>query len=219
MNIDINTLKIIEIEYHEAINFLLPRHYSGRKPQITKAFGWKAGDFLAAVCTFGKPAGRSLCTGIMGKAYSSHVYELNRLCRLDELKAPLSKFVAGCLRLLQPNDWIIVSYADTGMNHVGAIYQATNFLYTGITDIHLDPYKKGCHHRHANNNIKHIRQVRTPKHRYVYFCTTDKQLKKLWKLGLKYPIQPYPKGDKVDYVLGDYIKPIVIDLEKNELVF
>lgn len=28
-----------EISSQEAIEFLLPKHYSGRKPQISKAFG------------------------------------------------------------------------------------------------------------------------------------------------------------------------------------
>lgn len=28
-----------EISYTEAINFLLPKHYSGRKPVVQKAFG------------------------------------------------------------------------------------------------------------------------------------------------------------------------------------
>ena len=47
---------IQEIDYHTAVDFLLPRHYSGRIPSITKAFGWYVEDNLKAVCTFGKPA-------------------------------------------------------------------------------------------------------------------------------------------------------------------
>lgn len=31
---------IYNISYNEAVDFLLPRHYSGRKPQITRAWGW-----------------------------------------------------------------------------------------------------------------------------------------------------------------------------------
>jgi hypothetical protein len=48
------------IEYKEAISFLLPRHYSGRKPSITYAFGYYEDEVLKAVCTFGKPASNSL---------------------------------------------------------------------------------------------------------------------------------------------------------------
>lgn len=31
---------IEEIDYKSAVNFLLPRHYAGRIPTISKAFGW-----------------------------------------------------------------------------------------------------------------------------------------------------------------------------------
>ena len=47
---------IKEIEYKTAVDFLLPKHYSGRTPSITKAFGWYVDNELKAVCTFGKPA-------------------------------------------------------------------------------------------------------------------------------------------------------------------
>lgn len=45
----------------EAWDFLKPRHYSGRKPQISQAFGWYIDKKLVAVCTFGKPASPPLC--------------------------------------------------------------------------------------------------------------------------------------------------------------
>lgn len=31
---------IIEIDHKTAVDFLLPKHYSGRTPSISKAFGW-----------------------------------------------------------------------------------------------------------------------------------------------------------------------------------
>ena len=33
----------------EAVDFLLPKHYSGRKPQMSKAFGWNIDNELVAV--------------------------------------------------------------------------------------------------------------------------------------------------------------------------
>ena len=107
------------IPYKEAIDFLLPRHYSGRKPNITYAFGYYENDVLKAVCTIGKPASNSLCVGVCGKEYSDKVYELNRLCVDGEIDIPLSKFVSWCLNELKPNNLIIISYSDTQMNHHG----------------------------------------------------------------------------------------------------
>ena len=68
------------ITYKQAVDFLLPRHYSGRKPSITCSFGYFENNELKAVCTFGKPASNSLCIGVCGKEYSEKVFELNRLC-------------------------------------------------------------------------------------------------------------------------------------------
>jgi hypothetical protein len=121
------------IDYKTAIIFLLPKHYSGRKPQISWAFGWFDNNDLQAVLTIGKPASHSLCKGVCGIEYSSSVYELNRLCRIESLKRQLSEFVGGCLKMLKKENIIIVSYADTEMNHHGYIYQATNWIYTGAT--------------------------------------------------------------------------------------
>lgn len=74
------------------------------------------------MCTFGKPASNSLCKGICGEKYSENVYELNRLCRVDGWKEPLSMFVSRCLRELKNKNWIVVSYSDMAMNHHGYIY-------------------------------------------------------------------------------------------------
>lgn len=194
----------------------MPRHYAGRKPQITKAFGWYEEDKLVAVCTFGKPASPQLCYGICGKEFESNVYELNRLVRIEEFDGQLSQFVSGCLRLLKSENWIIVSYADSGMSHHGYIYQATNFLYTGCTKQRTDRYIEGKHSRHADfDNPKGIRQVRTAKHRYVYFCTSDKKLKRQWINALNYPILSYPKGNNENYELGRVYSQVLIDKDKN----
>lgn len=199
---------IKEIDYKQAIQFLLPKHYSGRKPQITKAFGWFDGIDLLAVCTFGKPASPSLCIGICGKNYASSVYELNRLCRVESLKLQLSQFVSGCLRLLSKLNWIIVSYADSDMNHNGYIYQACNFLYTGATKARTDKYTDGNRHsRHYSNEDQlGIRKIRSSKFRYVYFATKNKKLKKEWESNLKYPIMNYPKGENANYILGQFLQ-------------
>ena len=207
--------ELIHPSHQEALNFIMERHYAGRKPQITKAFGWKVNDKIVAMCTFGKPATPRLCEGICGKEFSSCVYELNRLVRIEELNIPLSQFVAACLRELKKENWIIVSYADSGMAHHGYIYQACNFLYIGCTKQRTDKWVAGKHARHATDNDEGIRQIRTSKYRYVYFCTSKKKLKHRWIEALNYPIEPYPKGDNENYELGEIYTPVLIDKEKN----
>lgn len=204
------------ISYKEAVDFLLPRHYSGRKPNVKYAFGYFEEGVLKAVCTFGKPASNSLCIGVCGKEYSNKVYELNRLCTDGEpMKLTLSSFVAYCLSYLKSEDLIIISYADTQMNHNGYIYQATNFIYTGATNSRTDKYTEdGKHSRHYDNeNQNGLRKFRSSKHRYIYFCTS-KGKKRLYLFKLNYEIQPYPKEENKNYKLGDFIKPVIINTNK-----
>ena len=201
-----------QIIYKEAISFLLPRHYSGRKPSITYAFGYYEDEKLKAVCTFGKPASNSLCVGVCGKEYSTNVYELNRLCVDGEIKIQLSSFVAWCLKQLKKENLILVSYADKQMNHNGYIYQATNWIYTGKTKSRTDKYVEGGKHsRHYDNeNQNGLRKFRSSKHRYIYFATSKTKRKEYIK-KLNYGIEPYPKGENQKYKLGTFIEPIIID--------
>lgn len=214
---------ISEISYDEAVAFLLPRHYSGRKPVVSKAFGLIEDGVLQAVITYGKPASPSVCVGICGKEYSGNVYELNRMCRSDEYRKPLSHFVSATLRMLKPLDWIVVSYSDTAMNHHGYVYQACNFLYTGTSAPHADKYvpEGSGHNRHAESfdvRKDEFSVERSIKHRYVYFCTKSKRLKKEWMNSLRYPVLPYPKGDNSNYELGRFIGKTVVNNATGETI-
>lgn len=204
-----------KISYKEAVDFLLPKHYSGRKPSISYSFGYYENNILKAVCTFGKPASNSLCIGVCGKEYSNKVFELNRLCVDGQIEIQLSKFVAWCLNELKKDELILISYADTQMNHNGYIYQATNWIYTGMTKARTDKYVDGGKHsRHYDNeNQNGLRKYRSAKHRYIYFSACKKKQKEYFK-KLNYKIENYPKGDNKRYILGDFIKPIII---KNEM--
>ena len=206
------------ITYKQAVNFLLPRHYSGRIPSISYAFGEFIDNKLEAVCTFGSPASSPLCKGIAGDKWKHNVIELNRLCREDDYKNQLSKFVSWCLRQLKQYNLIVVSYSDTAMNHHGYIYQACNFLYTGMTKRRTDKYTEdGKHPRHyKNNNQGKYRVVRSAKYRYIYIYA-DKRTKREILKDLKYPIiREYPKGDNnEDYVLGNYLQRELVKVDDN----
>jgi len=194
------------IESFECKDWLLHKHYAKRMCSISYAFGLYIDNALSGVCTFGSPPSRSLCVGVCGKDNAHRVLELNRLCVNDGLpKNTLSYFVSQCLKML-PSSKIIVSYSDTSMNHHGYIYQATNWIYTGLTVKRIERYDSdnpNLHNRWAGNskNINYedlsIRE-RPQKHRYVYF-TGSKTNKKHFKKQLNYEAKPYPKGDNKRY--------------------
>ena len=69
------------------------------------------------------------------------------------------------------------------MNHHGYIYQATNWIYTGITKARTDKYVEGGKHsRHYDNkNQNGLRKYRSAKHRYIYFATSKTKRKEYMK--------------------------------------
>ena len=97
-----------------------------------------------------------------------------------------------------PNGTYVVSYADTAWTHVGYVYQATNWLYTGLTKARTDIYAEGGHSRHYNVGETR-RQPRSAKHRYVYLVG-DRKTKRLMRSQLRYAVlDKYPKGDETRY--------------------
>jgi hypothetical protein len=212
-----NAMKVLPIKNEETYPWLLQKHYAKRIPQIMFAFGLYEENELIGVVTYGIPASPSLCMGICGKEYSDKVLELNRVCLQNNDKNQASYLVANSIKLL-PKPSIVVSYADTGQGHVGYVYQATNFLYTGLSANRVDWTVKGLEHKHSKTlsdgmTLESIKEKygddfyyieRSRKHRYIYFHGT-KTDKKILMSKLMYKVEPYPKGDSNRYDAGDRV--------------
>jgi len=187
-----------QTEYAE---WLLKKHYAHRIPSISYAFGLYENGVLRGVCTFGTPASHTLCIGLAGEKWSKSVIELNRLVvECSEINIT-SWFVSRCLTFFRGVGPLVVSYADTGQGHVGKIYQACNFLFTGTTKERTDINTgEGKHSRHydKNQDYSENRKTRTAKHRYIYIAGLKKYKKKLLA-AVNYPILPYPKGETKRY--------------------
>ena len=198
--------KVKSIENFECKDWLLNKHYAKRMCSISYAFGlFDENNILEGVCTFGSPPSRALCVGVCGVENAHKVYELNRFIINNNEKNVASFFIGKCLKLL-PKDLIIVSYADTSQNHHGYIYQATNWIYTGLSAKRTERYD-------INNPNKHSKSVteqkgvnyqdlavreRPQKHRYIYFTGSKTQRKHL-RNALNYEPKEYPKGENKNY--------------------
>lgn len=199
------------VNRQDCADYILRIHYARRWPSISYAFGLFDGDALCGVVTYGTPPSTTLRNGIAGSEYGNSVLELNRLCLRENRKNYASELVGKSLRLLPPNR-IIVSFADTAQNHIGYVYQATNFIYCGLSAKRTDWKIKGQEHLHGftvadkfrgvENRAKAIRahygddfylSPRPRKHRYVYIVG-DRKYKKQVLSRLRYPQQPYPKA-------------------------
>ena len=211
-------VQVIQIQPKETYQWLLEKHYAKRIPQIMHSFGLYINGALKGVVTYGIPASPALCMGICGKEYSDKVLELNRLCLMENNKNESSFLVSHSIQLL-PKPTIVVSYADTSQGHVGYVYQATNFLYTGLSANRVDWTIKGMEHKHSKTisdgmTLESIKEKygddfyyteRSRKHRYIFFhgSKTDK---KIMRKLLKYNIEPYPKGNSQKYDSGGNIQ-------------
>ena len=202
----LQTYRVEKIPAHETHWFLLNKHYAKRIPSISYAYGLFYGLDLVGVATYGKPASTTLCTGICGKEYAEDVIELNRLSLLHNKKNEASKLISYSLKLL-PKPKIVVSYADTSQNHVGIVYQATNWIYTGLSASRKEYAIRGMENLHSRtisgmgSSIEEIKKIygddfyyreRPRKHRYVYFVGNADEIKER-KEKMKYPIEQYPK--------------------------
>jgi hypothetical protein len=201
------------IDYQDCKEWFFKKHYDKRIPPIEFCFGLYDGMQLIGVCSFGTPVS-SLLRGLFP---SFKLYELNRLVINENMpKNTLSYFVSKCLNAM-PKPSVIVSYADTSHNHNGYIYQATNWVYSGLSAKFMDYMVKGMEHLHGasvfdmsrgqENRVEWLKQKfgdklymkeRPRKHRYFYFVG-DKWQKKQMMKELPYEIQPYPKGENKRY--------------------
>ncbi len=203
--------KVKIISRSRCLPYILGIHYAKRWPSISYAYGLFADKKLCGVVTYGTPPSSPLKRGIAGDEYKKDILELNRLCLRYNRKNEASILVGRSIRLL-PKNKIIVSFADTSQNHFGYVYQATNFIYTGLSAKRTDWKIKGKEHLHGmtiadefrgvKNRAKAIREKygddfylasRPRKHRYIYIHGS-KTFRKTVKLALKYKIEPYPKA-------------------------
>ena len=199
-------------------------HYLKRLPNIKYAFGLYKQKQLMGACTFGLLQSQTLCYGIFNGKYQDEIIELNRLFLVENIKNLASFFIAKCLRQL-PKPKVIISFADTSADHHGYIYQASNWIYTGLSSKFTDYAVKGLEHLHhatiedsvgrydKNPDLnkkealqkkygdKLYKTERPRKHRYIYICGNKRQIKNR-VYDLQYDICEYPKGDNKNYDVG-----------------
>ena len=211
-----NNYKVLKISYTQTKPFILDIHYAKRMPSITYSFGLYNKNELVGVVAYGSPASQSLCIGIAGDTYKKKVLELNRLVLKNNIKNEASFLVSNSFKQL-PKPSIIVSYADTSINHTGYIYQATNFIYTGLSDKRTEWRMKNTNKhskticeqytlKERKDNPNKFELINRPrKHRYLYFIGNKKDKKQMLK-DLKYPIIKYPKTKNINYTTNTNIK-------------
>lgn len=213
-----NIFTIKKIGYKLAMNIVVNNHYLKRTSPCSRAYGLFCNDCLniIGVVVYGIGSSSTLLNGICGVSESKNIYELTRLWIKDGTPKNTESYLIGnTIRLLDKE--IIVSFADTEQGHLGTVYQATNFMYCGLSAKFKDPKVKGLEHKHhstyahrmtmqqlkdkyGDENVYYADRPR--KHRYIFFNAKGKRKKELIS-KLKYPVLPYPKSNN-DIELCDH---------------
>jgi hypothetical protein len=187
---------------HDAAKFACVNwHYSKCLPvgKLFKVGVWENKKYIGCVI-FGRGANKSL-----GEPYDCSQTESCELVRIALCShiTPVSKIMSLAIKLLKKTTKmrLIVSFADTEQNHHGGIYQATNWIYDGLTNSadeyiyqgkrwHGRAFRKshGSHLNFINKGLKIVKGAR--KHRYL-MPLDDEMRAKIAPLA-----KPYPKRIK-----------------------
>ena len=127
---------VTECTIKEIRDYVEEHHYSHNVNglKITKCYALYHGNLLSGAIIFGQLSTTSW------KKYSDNeqdVVELRRMVITDRSKANVNTwFMSRAIKLLKKDTTVkkIISYADPFYGHVGAVYQASNGVYLGVTN-------------------------------------------------------------------------------------
>jgi hypothetical protein len=185
----VNTLRI-SIATPEAYDYACKNfHYARCTPTVGEAFNvFNDADEWCGVIIYGSGATVNIASPY--DKWQGQVWELERVALNGKQgHGNTSKAVAMTLKALKKRrPWLdlVVSYADIDQNHKGTLYQATNWVYTGIKNadsrgafiVHgKKMHPKSCHSKGWKQSLLWIRENIDPdaeefitkgKHKYLY---------------------------------------------------
>ena len=218
--IDLNNLEVRRVKVKEIRRAIVLGHYSGVMPDACQeafgAFNHLGG--LVAACAFGPGANSKTFNAIIEGSNSKNARELIRVW--VHPKAPkntASLVVSQSMKMLPKEVYMVVTFADSGQNHLGIIYQAMNFRYLGksgfgvrykdktgveVTSRLANVYRKRNPEKFGDKSLKEIREIlgweeviSNPKHRYALGVGVRK--KEINKI-LDVMSLPYPKNNETN---------------------
>ena len=174
-------------------------HYSKKMPvnKLAKLGVWE-NDKFRGVIIFG--------LGASAQVHKQFGVEATQCCELVRValgnhKHTVSRMISIAAKILKKENnglRVIVSFADPNENHHGGIYQAGNWIYTGMSAMTTEYYFNGdwrhvtdVYKRTSSDNVKKLHsRKKAGKHRYVMPLDASMREQVL-------PLsKPYPKRSK-----------------------
>ncbi len=175
-------------------------HYSKRMPAGKNfAYGvWENDKFIGSVIYGGGSGGSTIGT-MYGLKVRYEMAELTRVA-LGNHKTPVTQIIAITLKMLKksnPKLRLITSYADARQGHLGIIYQAGGWIFTGGRKTSAIVIRgKKFHTRSVGQRFssEYVKKVLDPNANKVhstlfhYLMPLDKKMRKgIIKLSKEYP--------------------------------
>jgi len=203
------TLKIDWCSYDAAKYAVQHWHYSRSLPcSKTARLGvWENEEFIGAVI-FAWGANRHLAG-----EYKLKMTECAELCRvaLNHHATPVSRILSIAVKMLKremPGIRLLVSYADLNQGHEGKIYQASNWLFIGVTGheagIMLNgrlTHRRTINSKYGTSDIQWLRNRIDPsarryegKPKFKYLLPSENEVaERIQLLSKPYPNAPQPE--------------------------
>jgi hypothetical protein len=206
----LHDLLVCPIAIGVAKRMLVREHYLHSLPGGTKlGFGIFKGSQLKGAMTFG--VGPKNAYLMVDEVEPHACVTLTRFWLSDDLPHNSASSILGVIfRALKKHTELkfIVSYADPSQGHLGTIYQATNWVYTGLSQP-MSMYDFGDGVLRHSRSVAHgfgthsleyfkthgvdiVAVPQAPKHRYLYFLDPS------CRDRLRVPVLAYPKKGKKD---------------------
>lgn len=189
---------------HEAAKFACEHwHYSKCMPagKTAKIGVWENQQYIGCII-YSMGANKSLMTPYGLSQFEG--CELTRIA-LNKHETEVSRLVKISLNMLKkhcPGLRLVISFADSGHDHIGSIYQAGNWIYTGDTAEEYEYFFAGrwMHRRSAaslRGTIKGLAK-RNNGFRRRYLMPLDKEMaKQIEPLRKPYPKKPCAGSETV----------------------
>jgi len=195
---DIGRAKVMEISLSAARSLILEYEYLGTMSNGSKlAYGIFWEGSLAGCVIYGAVSPPSVIKSIFPRDNDIKVIQLSRgACVHWAHKHSASKLISFSLRQVRQKGFdAVVAYSDPRAGEIGTVYQASNWIYCGLTAMrhnHLDAGGNVIMGPVGKVKPWMVRQPRPRKARYIYLLGKGRRKKKLLA-ALAWGREAYPK--------------------------
>jgi hypothetical protein len=197
LDTDIKKAELREVSLRTAAVIIEEYEYLGvMSGAAMKAYGIFWGACCGGVVVFGVVHPNSVAESVILPPYSEKVIQLARgACVHWAHPHSASKLISFALREIEKDGWrIVIAYSDPDAGEIGTVYQATNWLYCGLTAKRPDYFRNG---ERITGHVGKITEEmtiapRTRKGRYIFILGNKKDQREI-RNRLLWKSQPYPK--------------------------